>query len=95
MPQHDLEYYTQYARERRDIQSLQHQFTNAQNNLRMQEAALVPTLGVGSSYQLNDKDIPFGNDGESWQVFALLNWKLFDGTKRSHEKQIGLTIWVS
>lgn len=87
MPQHDLEYYTQYARERRDIQSLQHQFTNAQNNLRMQEAALVPTLGVGSSYQLNDKDIPFGNDGESWQVFALLNWKLFDGTKRSHEKQ--------
>ena len=87
LPLHDLEYYTSHARERRDIQSMQHHFENARNNLRMNEAAYVPTLGVGSSYQLNDKDIPFGSDGESWQVFALFSWELFDGTKRHHEKQ--------
>jgi outer membrane protein TolC len=66
---------------------MQHHFENARNNLRKNEAAFVPTLGVGSSYQLNDKDIPFGNDGESWQVFALFSWELFDGAKRHHEKQ--------
>jgi outer membrane protein len=87
LPLHDLEYYTSHARERRDIQSMQHHFENARNNLRMNEAAYVPTLGVGSSYQFNDKDIPFGSDGESWQVFALFSWELFDGTKRHHEKQ--------
>ena len=87
IPLHDLEYYTGRARERRDIQSMQYHFENAQKNLRMNEAAFIPTLGVGSSYQLNDKDIPFGSDGESWQVFAQFNWELFDGTKRHHEKQ--------
>jgi len=48
---------------------------------------LIPTLGVGSSYQLNDAEVPFGSDGESWQVFALFKWELYDGSKRSHEKQ--------
>jgi len=31
--------------------------------------------------------VPFGSDGESWQVFALFKWELFDGSKRRHEKQ--------
>lgn len=87
IPLHDLEYYTSRARDRRDIQSMRHHFENALNNLRINEAAIVPTLGLGSSYQLNDKDIPFGNDGESWQVFAQFRWEFFDGTKRHHEKQ--------
>ena len=84
---HDLEHYTISTRARRDIQSMQHHFTNAQNNLRLNEAAYFPTLGVGSSYQLNDAEMPFGSDGESWQVFALFKWELFDGSKRRHEKQ--------
>ena len=84
---HDLDHYTISARARRDIQSMQHHFTNAQNNLRLNEAAYFPTLGVGSSYQLNDAEVPFGSDGESWQVFALFKWELFDGSKRRHEKQ--------
>ena len=84
---HNLDYYTKNAKARRDIQSMQFHFENAQNNLKMNEAALVPTLGVGSSYQLNDAEVPFGSDGESWQVFALFKWELYDGSKRSHEKQ--------
>jgi outer membrane protein TolC len=66
---------------------MQLHFENAQNNLRLNEAAYIPTLGVGSSYQFNDKELPFGSDGESWQVFALFKWELFDGAKRHHEKQ--------
>jgi outer membrane protein TolC len=84
---HDLDHYTVSARARRDIQSMQYHFTNAKNNLKLNEAAYFPTLGVGSSYQLNDAEVPFGSDGESWQVFALFKWELFDGSKRRHEKQ--------
>ena len=84
---HDLEHYTRSAGARRDIQSMQFHFENARNNLRLNEAANIPTLGVGSSYQLNDAEVPFGSDGESWQVFALFKWELFDGSKRRHEKQ--------
>lgn len=84
---HDLEYYTRSAKARRDIQSMQLHFENARNNLKLNEAAFMPTLGVGSAYQLNDEEVPFGSDGESWQVFALFKWELFDGAKRRHEKQ--------
>ena len=83
----DLDYYTASALTRRDIQSMQLHFENAQNNLKLNKAAYFPTLGVGSAYQLNDEDVPFGSDGESWQVFALFKWELFDGSKRHHEKQ--------
>ena len=84
---HDLEFYTENVATRRDILSMQLHFENAQNNVRLNEAAYIPTLGVGSSYQLNDEEVPFGSDGESWQVFALFKWELFDGSKRRHEKQ--------
>jgi outer membrane protein TolC len=84
---HELEHYTRKAQSRRDIQSMQFHFENARNNLKLNEAAYIPSLGVGSSYQLNDAEVPFGSDGESWQVFALFKWELFDGAKRSHEKQ--------
>ncbi len=82
-----LDHYTRKAETRRDIQSMQFHFENARNNLKLNEAAYIPSLGVGSSYQLNDAEVPFGSDGESWQVFALFKWELFDGAKRSHEKQ--------
>jgi len=84
---HDLDHYTSSAQARRDIQSMQFHFENARNNLKLNQAAYFPTLGVGSAYQLNDADVPFGSDGESWQVYALFKWELFDGAKRHHEKQ--------
>jgi len=83
----DLEYYTKNVELRRDIQSMQLHFENARNNVRLNKAAYIPTLGVGSSFQLNDEEVPFGSNGESWQVFALFKWELFDGAKRQHEKQ--------
>ena len=84
---HDLEYYNNSARTRRDIKSMELKFENAQNNLKMSEAAYIPTLGMGSSYQLNDHEHPLGGEGKSWQVFAALKWELFDGLKRKHEKR--------
>ena len=83
----DLEHYTNSAGARRDIKSMQLHFENARNNLKLNEAAYVPTLGVGSAYQLNDAEVPFGSEGDSWQVFAQFKWEIFDGSKRRHEKQ--------
>jgi outer membrane protein TolC len=82
-----LDYYSKNIKARQDIQSMQLHFENARNNLKMNNAAFFPTLGVGSTYQLNDDEVPFGSEGESWQIFAMLKWELFDGSKRSHEKQ--------
>jgi outer membrane protein TolC len=87
LPLYDHAYYRNKVEERRDIQSMQFHFANAENSLRLSRAASAPTLGVGSSFQLNDSDVPFGNDSDSWQVFAQLRWELFDGAKSKHEKQ--------
>ncbi len=90
IPLHGLDHYTGLIEARRDIQSMQLHFENAENNLKFNKAAYFPTLGVGSTYQLNDAYVPFGSDGESWQVFAQFKWELFDGSKRKHEKQKAL-----
>jgi outer membrane protein TolC len=87
LPLYDHAYYRNKVEERRDIQSMQFHFANAENSLRLSRAASAPTLGVGSSFQLNDSDVPFGNESDSWQVFAQLRWELFDGAKSKHEKQ--------
>jgi outer membrane protein TolC len=86
----DLEFYTGHLDSRRDIQAMQLHFENARNSVRLNEALYFPTLGVGSSLQINDEKVPFGSDGQSWQVFALFKWELFDGSKRQHEKQKAL-----
>jgi len=87
---HNLEHYIESVASRRDIQSMQHHFENARNSIELNEAGYIPTLGIGSSYQINDEELPFGSDGESWQVFALFKWELFDGSKRHHQKQKAL-----
>lgn len=87
LPLHDHAYYRNKMEGRRDIQSMRLHFANAENSLQFSRAASAPTLGVGSSFQLNDNDFPFGSDSDSWQVFAQLRWEFFDGAKRKHEKQ--------
>ena len=51
------------------------------------ERAYLPTLYASGSYQLNDRDLPFGTDKDSWTVGVNLRWELFDGMRRSHEKE--------
>ena len=49
--------------------------------------AFLPTLYARGGYQLNDRDLPLGTDQGSWNVGVNLRWELFDGARRSHEKQ--------
>lgn len=41
-----------------------------------------PTLYAEAAYQMNDRDIPFGRDNDSWLVGATLRWELYDGGLR-------------
>lgn len=47
----------------------------------------LPTLYARGGYQLNDRDLPLGDDKDSWNIGVNLRWELFDGARRSHEKE--------
>ena len=49
--------------------------------------AYFPTLYAKAGYQINDRDLPLGMDNDSWTVGLNLRWELFDGARRSHEKE--------
>ncbi len=82
-----IEYYYDASLSRKDLRSLERKYDNARNMLRMANAGYLPVVGVGGTYQLNDHNRPFGDQGDSWQVGAFLRWELFDGAKREHERQ--------
>ncbi|PKN18877.1 MAG: hypothetical protein CVU71_08770 [Deltaproteobacteria bacterium HGW-Deltaproteobacteria-6] len=86
LPLNILSVYVKAAESRSDLQAMQLRHENAEQNIRMAEAAYFPNIGVGGTYQLNDHRQPFGSDGKSWQMTAFLRWDLFDGTKREYER---------
>ncbi|KAF0219708.1 MAG: outer membrane efflux [Geobacteraceae bacterium] len=47
--------------------------------------AYLPTIYGSATYQMNDRDIPFGRDNDAWMVGANLRWELFDGMRRRSE----------
>lgn len=49
--------------------------------------AYLPTLYASAAYQINDRDLPFGADKDSWNLGVNLRWELFDGGLRSHRKE--------
>jgi outer membrane protein len=81
----DLAYYLESAKRRTDVKAMEERRRNADNNLKMARSHLLPNLGLGASYQLNDQSNPFTSEGESWQIAASLKWDLFEGMKRRHE----------
>ena len=50
-------------------------------------SAYYPTLHAGAAFQLNDRSVPFGSDNNSWYAGASLRWELFDGMRRSRERE--------
>ena len=82
----DLEHYDTMAQSRKDLKALAARHKNAENNLRMANAAYLPTVGLGGTYQMNSHKAAFGEEGQSWQVMAFLRWELFDGLRRESER---------
>jgi outer membrane protein TolC len=81
----DIDYYLHAAEDRLDMQANKLRHQNAENNLKLAKSNLMPNLALGSSYQFNDHQSPFGSGGESWQIAGSLTWDIFDGMKRRHE----------
>ena len=81
------DYYIGASLSRKDIRSLELRHENAKNGVRLAESGYLPMVAMGGAYQMNDHRIPFGTEGESWQLTAFLRWELFDGAKREHERR--------
>ncbi|WP_321532523.1 TolC family protein [uncultured Desulfuromonas sp.] len=71
---------------RPDLSALELQVEAAELNSRKAAANWQPQLAAGASYTLHDRDYPFSDGADSWLVNAQLNWVLFDGFGRSHER---------
>ena len=86
LPLNELAVYVKAAESRSDLRAAHLRHENAEQNIKMAEAAYFPNIGVGGTYQLNDHNQPLGSEGKNWQVMAFLRWDLFDGTKREYER---------
>ncbi len=87
LPLRDLAFYQEAARSRDDIKALEHQRNNAENGIKLARTGFLPTVGVGSSYQINDHASPFTGEGSSWQLMARLKWNLFSGNRTTHTQR--------
>jgi outer membrane protein TolC len=73
------------ALERRpELQEAAADADRAASGMKAARSAYLPTVYGMASYQMNDRDIPFGRDNDSWTVGATLRWELFDGLRRGH-----------
>ncbi|MCI0453766.1 MAG: TolC family protein [Candidatus Dadabacteria bacterium] len=82
----DIGYYEDMSLSRNDIKSLELRYKNAKDEIRVAESGYLPIVGIGASYQLYDKNTPFGAEGNSWYITAFLRWDLFDGARREYER---------
>ncbi len=82
----EFEYYTEKSLSRKDVTSLQYRYESARTNVNIADAGYLPRIGVRGTYQLNDRDVPFGSEGDSWFVAAVLRWEIFNGGRREYER---------
>jgi len=80
-----IEYYTGYSVYRNDIKAMEINVENSKNNIKMAQAGWLPTLNASASYNLYNKNYPFGADGSNYIAGAFLKWDAFDGNKRKYE----------
>jgi outer membrane protein len=71
---------------RTDLKELASGVEKAAITVKLARSAYLPTLYGTAAYQMNNRDIPFGSDNDSWMAGVSLRWELFDGMRRSHEK---------
>jgi outer membrane protein TolC len=86
IPLKDFDYYTEKSHSRKDIASLEYRYEGAKTNVSIAESGYLPRIGVRGTYQLNDKDVPFGAEGDSWFIAAFLKWEIFNGGRREYER---------
>lgn len=81
----DIELFLDSAGRRSDLMAMRKKVEAADSAVSMKRGRHLPVLGLGGSYQLNDEDTAFGDEGESYTVMAFLRWDIFDGLRTSSE----------
>ncbi|RQW86419.1 MAG: TolC family protein [Geobacter sp.] len=71
---------------RKDLKELELAAEKAQIGVSLAGSAFLPTLYGNAAYQMNDRDLPFGRDNDSWVAGVTLRWELFDGLRRFDER---------
>ena len=71
---------------RQDLKESAMELEKAETAVKAARGAYLPTLYGTAGYQMNDRDLPFGRDNDSWMVGASLRWEIFDGFRRWNKK---------
>jgi len=71
---------------RKDLRELAKAAEKAEVGVTLAGSAFLPTLYGTAGYQINDRDLPFGRDNDSWVAGVNLRWELFDGFRRCDER---------
>ena len=71
---------------RLDLKETAMEVEKAETGVKAARGAYLPTLYGTAGYQMNDRDVPFGRDNDSWMVGASLRWEIFDGFQRCNKK---------
>lgn len=67
---------------RPDLKEAEAGVARAAVGVKLARSAYLPTIYGSATYQMNDRDIPFGRDNDAWLVGATLRWELFEGLQR-------------
>lgn len=71
---------------RSDMHRLNAEVEKADAASDLARSAYLPAVAGFASYQLNSRDVPFGSDNTSWVAGLALQWQIFDGFRRGHER---------
>jgi len=86
LPQNSEELVSVSIDNRTEVKLSQAENEKAAAALRLANSSYLPVIGAHASYQLNSNDTPFTADNESWTAGVALTWELFDGFRRSSER---------
>ncbi|NMC73832.1 MAG: TolC family protein [Geobacteraceae bacterium] len=71
---------------RKDLKEAEKAAEKAGIGVKLAGSAFLPTLYGSAGYQMNDRDVPFSRDNDSWIAGVNLRWELFDGLRRFDER---------
>ncbi len=86
LPQSSDELVAVSLENRNELKLSQAEYEKAEASLRLARSSYLPSVGAFTSYQMNSRDTPFGNDNDSWNAGVALTWQLFDGFRRGRER---------
>ncbi|MEA5115348.1 MAG: TolC family protein [Geobacteraceae bacterium] len=82
----NLDFMTVALQNRKDLREMEKTVEKAGVGVKMAASAFFPTLYATATYQMNDRDVPFGRSNDAWIAGVNLRWELFDGMRRFEER---------